>query len=301
MTRKRFFTGVEILIGVLVLGIGVSGFKNYKDNKTIKEIGAENVKRAEKIDQLQRKVETSANTLLKTEAAHEQKKKEIREDVAEGFSILYEQALDINIENQTEMTDAHVKTAKGYVDVWGYQVMAKLLKWQSEMIAMQQAETKKLLEQEEQLRLQFEAEKKTLNETIATQSATISDNKVKAIEAKAELDRIAGENGFFSLWWGRIKTWGPWVVLAVIFVNLGGAGWLLKLRSDAVDTAQHYRRKKNSLVKAVKTFSAVDSEGNNTMQNIIDSSDDLDMEEEPEDESPVKTLKRKKKLPPRAV
>jgi hypothetical protein len=182
---------------------------------------------------------------------------------------------------------------KQYVSVWGYQAMAKVIKWQHDSILEHTKQTKELMEKEKQLRQEYENYKLQTVQQIEQTKMETEKHKSLASSLNDKMIAFTAQND----WLSNVIFWVVIGAGAYLFISFGGMGLLAKAKKDAVESAQHYRRKKNQMVKAVKTFTLVNAEGNDTMSKIIDASDDLDMEEEPEDEHPVVTLKRKKKLP----
>jgi hypothetical protein len=292
MIRRRYFTGVEVILGICILLGGASGMKHYKDKRKMRNMAEENAEQAQVIDKLVIDLTDINKKKDEAEAKHEEAHKEVKKKAAEGFSVLYEQSIDVHDENKTDMTAEHLDTAKRYVEVWGYEAMSKVIKWQHEALVKHAKESKEAMEREQKLRAEYETFKQEQYKRETELLAQTEKHKNDAQSLSSKVKEFTAQNS----WLDNIIFWLIVGLGGYVFISLGGFGMLAKARSNAVESAQHYRRKKNQMVKAVKTFTLVDSDGNKTMQNIIDASDDLDMEEEPEDESPVKTLKNKRKI-----
>lgn len=290
---KKLFTGTEIFaLILLVFGVGSSAV-NITNKKRLDRLGQENVEQATQIKELVGKVE---EVNKKKDDIVEKKdiiEKELKKKASEGFSILYEQAVDVDKENATDMTSTHLYTAKEYVKVWGYEAMAQLIKWQQGMIDKQLADTRKLMQEKKQLEQEYQTYRiKTQEEILKTKDESIKHEE-NARNLQNKLSTFLAENS----WLSNLMFWGCIIGGVYVFFSFGGIGLLFKSRSNAIQAAQHYRRKKNAAVQAIKTFTLVNDDGNETMERIINSGDDIEIEEDDERIPVSKSFQMKKKNP----
>lgn len=288
---KKFFTGVEIALVLAILYGAGAGLKNYSDKRTVRNLTTENVKQAEQIRDLTVKVEELNNK--KDELVEEKTKVEtqLRTKASEGFSILYEQASDINKQNSTAFTDAHLETAKDYVQVWGYQAMAQLIKWQQDAIRNNLEETKALMRKNQELEKEYQDYKFRTSEEIIKTKTEAKKHEELAKTLQNKVSDFLNENN----WLNKLIFWIVIGGIGYLVFSLGGFGLLFKSRTTALSAAQYYRRRKNAVAQAIKTFTEVNDDGNDTMFRIIKSSDNTMVEEDDENENPVEAYKKKLK------
>lgn len=265
--KKYFMTGVEIAILVLLLGGGASlGLKNHKNNKDLKENAKLNEEQAKKIDELQGKLVELNKEKDKLSDEYIEKEEKLKKEVATGFSIAYEQAKDIVDENATPFTEQHEETLKGYVQVFGYEPIAKLIKWQADEIKRQQEYTKQLLDEQQKIKQQLHDAKVDFSAQLDASKKETEAHKLTATKLESEVASFLKENGTLN----KIVEWLAIGVAIYFFISLGGVGLLMRTASKA---KQDYRDTK----RAIKTFTQVNDDGNDTMEAIVRSSNiDLD-------------------------
>jgi len=288
--RKRFFIGIEIILGiVLMLGLG-SGTKNVLDRRTIKKLNDQNKSQAVKIDKLVLKVDdlnTEKDELTRKKTETE---KALQKKAATGFSVLYEQSIDVHKENPTLLTKAHNVTASKYVQTWGYESMAQVIKWQQSKIDIQIAETKSLMEKNKKLEEEYNHYRIETEDTIRATKEETEKHKNDAETLKNKMSVFMENNNWLNKLIFYICIGGG----IYLFITLGGVSWLFTARSTAIKVAQQYKTKKNAMVKAIKAFTELNEEGNATMSTVVNSLG-VELDDEDEDECPIKTYKRNKK------
>jgi cell division protein FtsB len=153
--KKRFFTGIEIALTVALLTSLGLGFKNFKDRKKIQQLSETNTEQAEELSDLTEKVELLNNQKDNIVEKKDRVNAELKKEAGKGFSVLYEQSLDVHAENPTNMTQEHIDTAQAYVKVWGYDAMAKVIKWQQAQITATLQRTEQLMKEKEKLQQEY--------------------------------------------------------------------------------------------------------------------------------------------------
>jgi hypothetical protein len=254
--KKRLFTGIEIVLGICLLLGGASGVGNWKQKRALNQTAQENQEQANQISELNGKLVEANKTkdkitkdLLDTETA-------LKGQARTGFSVLMEQALDIYKENATAFTEKHVETAKGYVhpDVWGYDASAQLFKWNMETIKKQQQETKRLQVDNDKLRSELEKAQTNYSKREKELEGKVHEHQLTATSLTEQVKSFTGENNL--LFWVGIGLG------VYFFISLGGFSLLGKWKRDAQVQLKETKR-------AIKTFTDVNNDGNDTMERII--------------------------------
>jgi hypothetical protein len=272
MSRKKivkFFTGIELVLILTVLGGGWLGVENYKDKKELKKTAQQNVEQAVHIEELTHKVEEVNQQKDLVVVELQKVEEEIKDKAATGFSILYEQAEDIDEEHSSTYTKVHKQTAKDLVKVWGYDAMAKLIKWQQDQIKAQISETKKLMEEKEKLKVEY-LEYKVKTEQVIGQTKTEAEEHRRTAESlKGEISNFMDKNGWLQ---GIIK----WLIIGTgvyVFITFGGIPLFFRLKNKAISQVQEQlikeKTKKKDAMKSIKAFKAANDDGNDTMDRIL--------------------------------
>jgi len=267
---RKFFTGVEIILCIaLLLGAG-SGVANYNQKRRIKNLSADNVTQAVKIDGLVLKIDEVNKKKDQIIEKKEEIEDKLKAQASTGFSILYEQAADIKDEHPSPYTKTHLETAKEYIKVWGYDGIARIIKWQSDLIQTQLQETKKLMEKEQELRKEYLEYKVVAEKQLITAKYETEEHIKTASSLKQKVDEFMGAND----WLQTLIRYGIIGGIIYVFVSFGGFGLLFR-------SASKHKQVKNKLVKAVKIFSEVDDVGNETMCRVMKGHGiDLDKEDD---------------------
>jgi len=283
MMKRRYMTGIEIVVCVLLVGVLGSGTFNFTQKRRIKKLTAENVEQATEIKNLVQEVKQINN---KKDAIVEQKEKvedEIKDKASEGFSILYEQAKDIKAEHPSTFTQAHFDTAKAYVEVWGYKAIAGVIKWQHEQIQKQIEETKKAMERESQLRHEYLLYKDQTSKKLRDTQAKANEHEEMAKGLKNKVENFMSNLDSMT----SLRNWLIAVIVVSVFVYFGGLKYVKKKLNDKIfekdEEVKKYRRKKNKMVRAMKTFVSVDEHGNETMERVT-KAQGIDLAEEDDDD-----------------
>jgi len=268
--KRLFFSGVEIVLLLAFLFSAGSGAVNYTQKRRIDKLTTENVNQSVKIDGLVLKIDDinkKKDGIIEEKQIVEDK---LKKQAAMGFSILYEQAVDVNNEYSSPFTNTHLETAKEYIKLWGYESIARIIKWQSEQIQEQMKETRRLMEKENSLRTEYLQYKAETQKVIYETKEETEKHKLTAQSLKSKVDEFMGANNWLQSLIRMIVIGG----VIYVFLSFGGIGMLMR-------TSNRNKRQKNKLVKAVKTFTAVDDIGNETMCRVMKGSGiDLDKEDD---------------------
>lgn len=268
-TKRKWFTGIEILLVLLLLGGGASGVSNYKQKRKLNAMTEQNTEQAVVINNLVKDVDKINNEKDKTVEKLQEVEKQLKSKASTGFSILYEQAVDINKEASSTYTKAHEQTAKKYVEVWGYDAMARLIKWQQDQIEKQLKETKTLMLEKQKLNTEYLEYKVKTQELIGQTSVEAEKHKNAAVNLQDKVKEHLSKNSWLSniLWYLAFGTG------AYLFITVGGLPLLLSFKNKAVNKIKEElhveKKKKSKALKGIKSFRAADEHGNETMERII--------------------------------
>jgi len=267
--KKRLVTGIEIVLIIsLALG-GLSGLGNYRQKKKLKDMSQQNVEQAQQIETLTEKVDAAndqKDAKVEELQANEEK---LENQVKLGFSVLYEQAVDIEEEHPSTYTKAHTQTAKEYVKVWGYDALAGIIKWQQEQIAAQLDETKRLMEEKQQLKTEYLEYKVKTKDLIHETKNEAKEHRNHAQTLKDDITDHLANNSWLSnvIWYLAIGTG------IYFFITMGGLPLFFKLKNNAINKIQEQlaeeKKKKSKALKGIKTFKAANQEGNETMDKLL--------------------------------
>jgi len=304
MSKNRFFTGLEIAAVILTFGLIGSGLKHYKDTGKLKKLGQETEQQADKIDKQAENIEVLVKQVdelskkkdeIVAETGHVTEK--ITKKAGEQFSHLRNQAEDIDSVHNTEMTVKHLKTASIYASEWGNQLVDNALTWSTQYIERQSTELKDLRAEYSRLKGEYETYKVKADTTIQDTKQLAETHKKDAETHLGTVNQLNNKIGDFidkNGWLSDVLWYGAIGVALYFLITLGGFAKLNKIKNEARESAMHFRRKKNQLVKSVNTFLNVDDIGNETMNKILESNGDVDLDEDDEDDDPVYALRRKK-------
>jgi hypothetical protein len=268
---KRFFTGIEIALIVVLIGGAGLGVSNFKQKRALKKSAAQNAEQAVQIDKLVVTVDEVNKKKDEVAGKLHAVEEEIKAKASTGFSILYEQAVDIEKDHPSTYTEVHTKTAKELVKVWGYDAMARIIKWQQDQIAAQIQETKRLMNEKDKLKTEYLEYKVKTTNVINETKGKAEEHRQHAETLKGQVSNYLSENGWLNkvLFWAMIGGGG------YLFVTFGGIPLFFSMKNKAVrqvqEQLQKEKEKKKDAMKSIKAFKAANQDGNDTMDRILTS------------------------------
>jgi cellobiose-specific phosphotransferase system component IIA len=268
---RKFFTGLEVLVVVAILTAGATGFSSWKNKNELKQAAGKNAEQAVVIDKLVTKIEEVNKQKDMVVVELQQVEEEIKEKVKTQFSVLYEQAVDIDDEQSSTFTRAHKETAKGYVKLWGYDAMAKIIKWQQEQIDAQMNETRRLLEEKHKLKAEYLEYKASTEKVIGETKLKAETHRMDAESLKAKVSDYLSQNS----WLNQLVSWLLIGTGIYLFVTFGGIPLFFAMKNKAIKQVQEEllkeKNKKKDAMKTIRAFKAANDDGNDTMNRILSS------------------------------
>jgi len=276
--KKLLFSGIEIFLVALLVGNVVSGVGNFMQKKRINTLSTQNEKQAEKIvtlvDNVQKLNIEKDNIVDERDDVQEKLKKK----VATGFSVLYEQAKDIRNEYDSTFTGVHLDTAKKFVEQWGYEAIAQVIKWQQDAIQKQIQETKLLMQREFELKQAYTEYKSKTEVEIISLKSSAEQHKLTATSLNDKVKEFVAQNN----WLSQIVKYTIIGGVVYLVFTFGSFGFLLKKKSKIQEEVKREKRKRIKTNKAIRTFKNIDDVGNDTMNKVLESLG-IDIEEEDDD------------------
>jgi len=259
---KYLFTGIEILLVVAVVGLLGSGFKNFKQSRNLRKSTTIVNDQAQKIKNLVVDKEGLEIELKNTHDAKEKVQKRLDTDVKRDMSIAMFQAKDIQGENATSFTNNHLETLLKFVRTYGgIDMEAEHYKWSMATIARQQKETRAALADRDKYRDQYHELEKTNLQMTADIRVKTSEHAMKTAELKSQMTAFLKNNSWLEnvLFFGAIGVGLYFLITVFAGVKMNSA------RSKAVNYGEGFRRKFNGMNRLVRTFTEVNTDGNETM------------------------------------
>jgi hypothetical protein len=268
---RKLFTGIEILLVVAILGAAGGGLSSWKNKRALNRTAQQNVEQAVTIDKLATKVQVVNEQKDKAVAQLQDVEEQLKAKASTGFSILYEQSEDIAKEHPSTYTEVHRKTAKDYVKVWGYDAMARIIKWQQDQIEKQLSDTKKLMAEKEILKTQYLEYKIETEKVIGETKSEAENHRRTAEDLKSKVSNFLEENGLLN----KLLFWGAIGGGAYLFITFGGIPLFFSAKRKAIaqvqEQLQKEKLKKKDAMKTIKAFKAANDDGNETMDKITKS------------------------------
>jgi hypothetical protein len=266
---KLFFTGIELALILGLLGGGALGINSYAQKRSLKKASEQNAKQAETINELAKKVEEVNKQKDNVVDELQQNQQDLKSKASTGFSVLYEQAKDIKTEQPSTFASVHVETAKKYVEAWGYDAMAQVIKWQQDQIEKQIVETKALMLREKVLTEEYLNYKVKTQEEIFNTKKEAEKHKTDAQTLSSKVNEYMGENSWLQQL-TKILIIGSGIYL---FVTFGGIPLFFMFKRRAVEAIQAQleveKKKKGRTISAIKAFKAANDDGNDTMDKML--------------------------------
>lgn len=270
----RYFAIIEAILILALLGGGYSGFKNIKKEQKLTEQGDLIVEQSKEIHLLSIKIDETSNELKKTHDHKEALQKKLETDVKRDFSIVFEQAKDIQGESETPYTDMHLDTLKEMIRTYGYDAMSQIFKWNMDTIRQQQIQTRELIKEKEELKIKYHDLEKQHMLYVSDSVVKTKEHEKESITLKNKLDNFLKDGGFFK----DVIFWGSIGVGIYIFISLGGVGFMIRTKNkiksqaeEAIEVGESYRRKLNANNKLIRTFTNINEDGNDTMACLLKS------------------------------
>ena len=270
----RYFGIIEAILVLALLGGGYSGFKNIKKEQKLTEQGDLIVDQSKEIHLLSIKIDETSNELKKTNDHKETLQKKLETDVKRDFSIVFEQAKDIQGESETPYTDMHLDTLKEMIRTYGYDAMAQIFKWNMDTIRQQQIQTRELIKEKEELKIKYHDLEKQHMLYVSDSVVKTKEHEKEAITLKNKIDNFLKDGGFLD----NVIFWGSIGIGIYIFISLGGVGFMIRTKNkiksqaeEAIEVGESYRRKLNANNKLIRTFADINEDGNDTMSCLLKS------------------------------
>lgn len=256
--KKKYFGAIEIVLGLAVLLGSAGAIKHIKQSNALNKTADLNKEQSEKIDKLIKDLQLSNESKDAITKSLQETETKLKEQAKTGFSVLYEQSVDIYEENKTPFTESHVDTAKGYVETWGYDSMAKIIKWQMATIKEQQKATAQLLLKQKELELKLASSQIEFEQELGKTKIETETHKMLASNLKIKVNDFVEAHSSLN---GIIQ----WLCIGLgilAFVSISGYSILAGLKTRATQQLRDVKT-------AIKSFTEVNDEGNSTMNAII--------------------------------
>jgi hypothetical protein len=306
-------TPLEWILSAVIL---ISGGGNYKQHLELRKAANEielhadkEVENAKELEELYARLKQVNLDLSKkvleiedVQTKADEKHSELEKQVALDISIAYEQAKDIFAQHDSPFTQQHLKTLQMFLDNWDYDAMAGVIKWNLDVIKLQQerlatikAERAQLYQQRDafrnerdDLKVKYSRISGQHEEVLKVNTLLGNTGKDLSTRLNEKVEAVTGMSARIADYLWSIKVA---IFCAVLFLLYNIYQWFQgKGIREVKEVAQRELVKRNSIFKE---FFRANDDGNATLMKILED-EDIDLEENGNGGS-KKALKNKKK------